>query len=363
MQHQKYSQARILIVDDETSDVQLITRLLSNAGYTQLGIEIDSSQAASTFEKFQPDLVILDLHMSPKDGFEVLRELNVAIPEGSYLPVLVITGDINDEARDRALSGGAMDFLSKPSSSSEILLRVQNLLHTRTLHLELAKERDSLEKRVEERTALVVKGQSEILERLARLAEFRDDTTGKHTQRVAEIVRQIAVAIGFSSEASELMGRASLLHDIGKVAIPDDILLKRGKLTEEEFEQMKTHAHIGGEILAGSTSKLLSTAESIARYHHEKWDGSGYCKVESRLIPLEARITAIADVFDALMSSRPYKEAWTAVEALTEMKRLSGSHFDPELVVSFLSVTPSILSMYPRLTEDPQDRDLHLQRV
>lgn len=343
MDKRRFLSARILIVDDEPSKVRLISGLLEAAGYGQITSETDSAKASSTFESYEPDLVILDLHMAPKDGFAILHELELVIPEGTYLPVLVLTGDVSTGSKERALDAGAMDFLAKPFSATEIMLRVKNLLHTRALHLELAKERNCLEDRVRERTEEVVRGQGEILDRLAMVSEFRDDATGKHTKRVSEMVRRIAADMEFPPDEVELMAKASLLHDIGKIAIPDDILLKPGKLTPEEFDSMKNHVTVGGEILRGSDSELLRMAESIARFHHERWDGTGYGKVEGMFIPIAARITAVADVFDALMTPRPYKEAWELGTALAEIERLSGSHFDPEVVASFLRVVSTLM--------------------
>ncbi len=338
--------AQILVVDDEPSKVRLVSELLGFGGYRNVASETDSSRASVAFQTCQPDLVILDLHMLPKDGFHVLSELEFLIPIGSYLPVLILTGDISSETKERALSAGAMDFLAKPFNSTEILLRVQNLLHTRALYLELLAERNSLEQRVQERTEEVLQGQSEILDRLALVSEFRDDATGDHTKRVSEIVRQVATDLSFPLEQVDLMARASLLHDIGKVCIPDNILMKPGMLTALEYERVKDHAAIGGEILKGSHTPLLIAAESIARYHHERWNGSGYSGLVGDAIPIEARITAIADVFDALMSARPYKDAWPPAFVLEEIERLSGTHFDPSIVASFLRVAPNLMKLY-----------------
>jgi len=283
--------------------------------------------------------------MEPYDGFEVLTQLEPLIPAGTYLPILMLTGNITREVKEQALAAGAMDFLAKPFNATEIVLRVKNLLHTRLLYLELQEERDSLEERVKERTAELVEARNEILERLAQVAEFRDDATGAHTRRVSEMVRAIAVHL----VEADLIARAALLHDLGKVAIPDHVLLKPARFTEEEFNEIKRHSRIGGDILRGSRSVLLQRAEQIARYHHERWNGTGYEGLSGEAIPIEARITAVADVFDALVSDRPYKEAWKRDAAIAEIERLSGSHFDPEVVRAFLAVLAAV--------ENGNDRD------
>lgn len=338
--------AKILVIDDEPSKVHLITSFLGIGGYGDVRSETNPSMAADTFRDYEPDLVVLDLHMAPIDGFDVLAEFKLLIPANVYLPVLILTGDISTNIRERALAAGAMDFLAKPFNLTETLLRIKNLLQTRALYLALVAERTSLEERVRDRTAEVEHGQAEILERLALVAEFRDDSTGDHTKRVAETVRMTATRMNLPFEDVALMVRASLLHDIGKVSIPDSILLKPGPLTPLEFERMKEHAAVGGEILKGSRIKLLLMAESIARYHHERWDGSGYLGITGTSIPIEARIVAIADVFDALMSARPYKQPWPPAAVIAELERLSGSHFDPDVVSSFLTVVPDLIEMY-----------------
>jgi putative two-component system response regulator len=338
--------ARILVIDDEPSKVRLIVTFLGLGGYNNVCTETDPTLAAETFKNFVPDLVVLDLHMSPKDGFEILDEFGSLIPKDAYLPVLILTGDISTQTRERALAAGAMDFLAKPFSLTEILLRIKNLLHTRALHLALMAERTTLEARVMQRTAEVDQSQREILERLALVSEFRDDSTGNHTKRVAETVRLIALRMGLSGEEATMIAQASLLHDIGKVCIPDSILLKPGSLTPLEFEQIKGHAAIGGEILKGSQSRLLVLAESIARFHHERWDGSGYLGLEGTSIPLEARIVAVADVFDALTSARPYKPPWPPAAAVAELEESSGSQFDPTVIEAFLAVVPELLRVH-----------------
>lgn len=338
MHKRDFFDARILVVDDEPEKVRLVVDLLTLGRFVGIKSETDSAKAAAAFEEFKPDLVILDFNMKPFDGLEVLRQLEPLVPAGVYLPVLMLTGDITREVKERALGAGAMDFLAKPFNATEILLRVKNLLQTRLLYLELQTERDLLEGRVQDRTAEVVEARNEVLERLALVAEYRDDATGAHTQRVALMVERIAVAMGLRHCEAELIGRAALLHDLGKVGIPDEILLKPGRFTEEEYSEIKRHSRIGGDILQGSKSELLQRAEQIARFHHERWNGTGYEGLSGEAIPLEARITAIADVYDALISERPYKEAWNPEAAVAEIERLSGTHFDPDAVEAFLKV-------------------------
>jgi putative two-component system response regulator len=328
--------AKILIIDDEEDRIALMAELLSIKGFTNVLGETDSAQAWEAFELFQPDLVILDLHMSPFNGFDVLRHIQPLKKEDEYLPILILTGDSTREVRERALSEGAMDFLAKPFNTTEILLRVHNLLHTRLLHLELASERASLERRVKERTAELERARNEMLDRLAMVAEYRDDNTGQHIRRVGTVAKAIALQLGMPEDTAELIGKAALLHDLGKVAISDQILLKPDKLTPEEFLIIKEHTSIGARLLSGSDSELLQMAEHIALAHHERWDGKGYMGWEGERTPVESRIVAVADVFDALVSKRPYKRAWTVEEALTEIKLHAGTQFDPSVVEAFL---------------------------
>jgi putative two-component system response regulator len=338
MHTRDFFEAKILIVDDETQKVRLVTELLALGGFRTIQSQTDSARATATFESFKPDLVILDLHMAPLDGIEILTQLNPRIAKGEYLPILMLTGDISREAKERALNAGAMDFLAKPFNATEILLRVRNLLETRRLYLELRDEKSMLEERVRERTAQLEEARNEVIERLAIVAEFRDDTTGQHTQRVSSLVREVALEMGLPNAEAELIGRASLLHDIGKIGISDALLLKPGRYTDAERDEMKKHANIGGDILRGSKSDVLQKAEQIARYHHERWNGTGHHGLTAEAIPIEARITAVADVYDALTSARPYKEAWKEELACAEIERLSGNHFDPDVVEAFLRV-------------------------
>jgi putative two-component system response regulator len=245
-------------------------------------------------------------------------------------PILVLTADITTAAKHRALKEGARDFLTKPLDEIEVLLRIKNLLENRFHHI-------LLEKRVQERTQDLEKSQMEVLQRLALAAEYRDDDTRLHTRRVGQIARHIALALGWSAEQADLIFRASPLHDVGKIGIADAILLKPGKLTEEESTVMKQHTLIGGKILSESDSSWLQLAEEIALTHHERWDGTGYpAGLAGEDIPLVGRIVAVADVFDALTHERPYKHAWSTEEALAEIKKQSGRQFDPHVVEAFL---------------------------
>lgn len=329
----------ILIVDDQENNVRILERMLRRAGYDQLFTTTDPRQALPLFLEHQPDLLLLDLHMPYLDGFGVLELVGPHVPEGSYLPILVLTADISTEAKQRALSMGAKDFLAKPFDTTEVLLRIKNLLEARFLYLELLQQNDLLELKVQQRTRELEEAQVEILERLALAAEFRDDATQEHTQRVGELSARLARKLGLPDHIVSLIRRAAPLHDLGKIAVPDSILLKLGRLTHEEFEQIKNHTHVGARILSGSRHPLLQLAEQIALTHHEHWDGSGYTpQFHGDDIPLVSRIVAVADVFDALTHARPYKKAWPLAEAVAEIRRQAGRQFDPGVVNAFVAL-------------------------
>ncbi len=334
--------ARILIVDDEAANVRFLERLLESAGCQGAVSVTDPREAADIFTAYQPDVVLLDLHMPHRNGWDVLQELRDRTPPGAYVPVLVLTADITPEARTRALSIGANDFLAKPLEVTEVLLRIRNLLETRALHVAISRDNEVLEERVEARTRELEGAQGEILERLARAAEYRDDATGHHTQRVGETAARIAAALGRpGSEVADLR-RVAPLHDVGKIGIPDAILMKPSPLTREEMTVMQRHTLIGADILSGSRFPPLRLAAEIALTHHLRWDGSGYPTAQQgEEIPLVGRIVAVADVFDALTHERPYKRAWPAEEALREVRAHSGRQFDPTVVEAFLSLEPA----------------------
>ena len=332
-----FKNARILLVDDEPANIDLLRRLLVRSGFTRIESTSDSRDVADLYVKFRPDLILLDLHMPHRDGLAVMDELN-QIAEASYLPILMLTGDDTQEAKREALSRGAKDFLNKPFNSDEVILRIGTLLETRFLYLQIQSQNQILEAKVRDRTRELESAQIEIIERLARAAEFRDDNTGQHTERVGQMAALLARQIGLPDAQVSLIRRAAPLHDVGKIGIPDSILLKLGKLTADEFALVKTHTSIGARILSGSRFTILRLAEEIAFNHHERWDGDGYAGVVGSAIPLAGRIVAVADVFDALTQKRPYKAAWSISDAITEMERQRGKQFDPTLVDAFLRV-------------------------
>ena len=325
--------ARILIVDDQEANVRLLEGILRRAaGFSDLRGTTDSREAVTLYSEFQPDLILLDLHMPHLDGFRVMEELKLLIPPESYVPILVLTADITPEAKQRALAGGAKDFLTKPFDPTEVRLRIENLLETRFLYLDM-------EQRVRARTQELEDAHVEVLERLALAAEYRDDDTGEHTKRVGRISSLLARAHGLPPAEVVVIRRAAPLHDVGKIGIPDSILLKPGRLTPEEFEFMKTHTTIGAKILSGGRFPLLQVAQGIALTHHERWDGAGYPQgLRAESIPLPGRIVAVADAFDAMTSARPYKAAWPVAKAVAELERCAGTQFDPKIIEAFLSL-------------------------
>jgi putative two-component system response regulator len=336
---QPVEQLRILAVDDEEANVRLLREILGRAGYRNVEVTTDPCRAPAMFVKSRPELVLLDLRMPQMDGFELMERLGRIAGDELSTAFLVLTGDATKEAKLLALSLGARDFLTKPLDQIELLVRVRNVLQVQQLQRQLHEQNAKLEDEVQARTRDLERSRLEILARLTLAAEYRDDATQEHAWRIGRTCALMASAVGMADEQVELIARAAPLHDIGKVGIPDRVLLKPGELTELEFEQIKAHTTIGAEILSGSESPLLRLAELIALSHHERWDGGGYpqgCRGEE--IPLPGRIAAVADVFDALTHERPYKRAWPVREAVLEIADQAGRHFDPAAVEAFLAL-------------------------
>jgi putative two-component system response regulator len=332
MDDTRFHGARILAADDEEANLRLLRRMLERAGYRHLTTTQDPAQLLPLFRQTQPDIVLLDLHMPGMDGMQVLDQLRPHLAAEGWLPVLMLSGDLTPEARQRALASGARDFLSKPFDPAEALLRIRNLLEMRFLHLHVREENRRLERKVAERTRELELAQAEVLERLAQAAELRDDETGEHVRRVGDLAAGVARAMGLDETFTAMLRAAAALHDVGKIGIPDAILRKPGPLTADERVRMNEHAQIGARILAGGRSELMAMAERIAAAHHEKWDGSGYPRgLSSERIPLEARIVAVADFYDALTHDRPYRPAFHPHAAIAEVERGLGTHFDPEV--------------------------------
>jgi len=335
--------SRILVVDDNPANVELLLTILEDAGYDHVDGLGDPRQVLPQHLERHYDLILLDIRMPYLDGVQVLELLAPHI-RADYVPVIVLTAQNDQETRQKALNAGARDFLTKPFQHWEILLRIWNTLESRAFYV-MEKDRAALlHQEVLAATAEIRDTQMELLRRLGQAAEFRDNETGAHVVRMSKYCRVIAQHLGFSEEQAEMLLAASPMHDIGKVGIPDHILLKPGKLTAEEFEQMKNHAWIGHSLLDGHPSELMVLAKTIALTHHEKWDGSGYPRsLKGEEIPLEGRICAVADVFDALVSKRPYKEAWPVEKAVEYLQVNAGSHFDPEVVRVFIDHLEDIL--------------------
>lgn len=331
--------ATFLVIDDQLPHLRLLESILDKWRYLNVHSTTNPREALPLFMELQPDIVIVDLNMPDLNGFAVIQQLQSTLAPGEYMPIVVVSADITPESRRKAWALGARDFFTKPFNGNEFMLRILNLLETRYLHLQLKNQNQLLEQRVEERTERLRHSQIEMLERLGQAAEYRDDDTGQHTQRVGEMAGKIAAAMDLPSEQVELIRRAAPLHDVGKIGISEKILLKPGGLSTEEFEVIKTHTTIGARLLGGGDSDFLRAAERIALSHHERWDGGGYPHgLREETIPLEARIVAIADVFDAISHDRPYKKASPAAEAMTEIASQAGTQFDPTAVAAFKKV-------------------------
>ncbi|MBW3542690.1 MAG: response regulator, partial [Planctomycetes bacterium] len=324
--------SKIAIVDDEPFNALAVKRYLEQAGFKKFVIVTDSREALRVLRSEKPDIVLLDVLMPEVNGLDVLRLLRID-DDWAHLPVLIMTAASHAETKRRALRHGATDFLPKPLDPHDLVPRVRNALSSKLYQDRLARQAESLEQQVRERTAELIASREEVLHCLARAAEFRDDQTGKHVIRVGKFAAIIARQIGLDPVRVEMIELAAQLHDIGKIGIPDSILHKAGRLDEQELRRMRkhcgfakdiiaplpeqeamilrTHTEIGAEILQVQMSPLLALASIIAQTHHERWDGNGYpLGLAGEDIPLEGRITAVADVYDALSTERPYKPAF-----------------------------------------------------
>ncbi len=346
------SNATLLIVDDQASNIQLLQMVLRGAGYTNIHSTTDSRQALEMYLRLRPDIVLLDLQMPHVDGFGVIDQIKQADPD-HFAPVLVLTAEVDTAVRYRALDAGARDFLLKPFDRVEVRARIRNLLEMRLLFRQTVAHAATLEQTVAERTLELRATQMEIIHRLGHAAEYKDNETGNHIIRMSLYCHVLARAAGLTDSEQEVLLRAAPMHDVGTIGIPDRILCKPGKLTPDEWEIMKTHAEIGADLLSGSRSPLIQMAQAIAWTHHEKWDGSGYPRgLRGQDIPLSGRIVAVADVFDALTSVRPYKAAWPLQAAIDELHAGSGRHFDPQLITLFCEQLPDIQRIRADYHED-----------
>lgn len=342
---EQFSSARILIADDQKLHSLFLEKILNQEGYRNIKYITNPLKILEGAREFHPDLIILDLIMPHLDGFQVMEQFT-NFRKNHYLPILTLSEDHSSDVRLRALQSGATDFLSKPYENVEIFFRIRNMLEMRFLHMAVENQNKNLEATVSKRTKELRESQLDIIRRLAQAAEFRDNDTGIHIIRMSQYCVKFGEALGFNEIKCELLLNASPLHDVGKIGIPDSILLKPGRLTKEEFEIMKTHATIGAQLLSGSHSPVMRMAEVIALTHHEKWDGTGYPKqLKGESIPIVGRICSICDVFDALTSQRPYKEPWNTQQAVQEISKLKGTSFDPQLVERFMELLPKLVDI------------------
>jgi putative two-component system response regulator len=346
-------QGKILVVDDEPANVRLLERMLHGAGYTQVSSTTLSSEVCALHTEHRYDLILLDLNMPGMDGFQVMEGLQ-SIEVDGYLPVLVITAQ--PELKLQALRAGAKDFVSKPFDMVEVLARVYNMLEVRLLHQALRDFNATLEQRVRERAADLHEGYVETIFTMTRAAEHKDEDTGAHVRRISHYCRELSEVLGLDAEFADRIFIASPMHDVGKIGIHDNILLKPGSFTPEEWEIMKTHAAMGAEILGDGKSPYLQLGAEIARDHHERWDGSGYPSGKrGDAISLAARIMNICDIYDALRSARPYKPAYAhqrAVDIITQGDgRTDPAHFDPAVLAAFKASHRAFEQIFDTLTQ------------
>lgn len=355
----------ILVVDDEDRNRRLMEALLVPLGYEVI-LAVDGEEALRKVQETPPDVILLDVMMPGISGFDVAKQLKEN-EVTRIIPIVMVTALQDIESRIKAIEAGADDFLGKPVDKTELQARVRSLVQVKAYNDHMRDYQKELEAEVAKRTAELRKAFEKIkitsldtIYRLSRASEYKDEDTGAHIRRMSNYSAAVARQLGLSKDTVETILYAAPMHDVGKIGIPDKILLKPGKLDPDEWEIMKQHTIIGGKILSGSDSGFIKLAEVIALTHHEKWDGSGYPRsLAGKATPLAGRIAAIADVFDALISKRSYKEAFPLDKSFTIIREGRGSHFDPEVVDAFFAVEKEILSI--RETFKDQEPSLFVQ--
>ncbi len=335
----------LLLVDDTPVNIDVLRAALEDQYDLKVALNGERALSIAAADP-APDLVLLDIMMPGMDGYEVCRRLKAA-ERTRRVPVIFVTALNDTEDETQGFAVGAVDYITKPVSPPIVQARVAN-------HLKLYDQERHLEDLVRQRTKDLDRTRLEIIRRLGRAAEYKDDETGLHVIRMSHYARLLAKAAGMSEDAAEIIFHAAPLHDIGKIGMPDRLLQKTSDLTSEEWKLMRTHPTVGAGIIGKHENELLDTARIVALTHHEKWDGSGYPRgLKGEQIPLAGRIVAVADVFDALTSERPYKDAWTVDAAVAYLKEQSGKHFDPDLIERFLSHLPEITRIQEQYSELP----------
>jgi putative two-component system response regulator len=343
---------RVLIVDDSPTNLLVYLAIVAQVAGTESTTFTSSAEALAWCATTEPDLMILDYRMPAPDGLTFIEKYRALRPQ-SATPIVMITVEADRGVRHRALELGASDFLTKPADPVEFLARVRNLLALRQSRVALRDRAESLQEAVERATRKIVEREEETIQRLMRVAGFRDNETGNHVTRMGQYAALLGGLLGMSAAEQRLLLLATPMHDIGKVSTPDSILLKPGPLTPEEWVIMRQHTTVGHSVLEGSSSHILQLAAEIALGHHERWDGTGYPGgLSAETIPRSARIAALCDVFDALLSVRPYKKAWSPEDAFAEIERSAGSHFDPAIVKAFLGDRERVLAIRRQFSDD-----------
>ena len=371
---EKLKRLKIFIIDDEEATVLTTKRYLEQAGYDNCIYTTDPTKAIQLAIKQMPDLILLDIRMPDINGLEILK-LMKQNPLLRHVSVVMLTAETEPKIKNQAFELGANDILQKPIEALELIPRVQSALVVKTHLDQAANQKAELEKQVQSRTKELFQSRQQIILSLARAAEHRDDDTGNHVIRVGVYSAMIARQLGWKPDVIEMLQQAAQLHDVGKIGIPDSILLKPGKLDPEEFTLLKKHCMIGKNIIAPydsqerdalrahtrlgqsilhiRSSPLMMMASCIAQTHHENWDGHGYpLGLEGEDIPIEGRIVAVADVFDALSSKRPYKEAYPREKCFEIMREMRGKKLDPKLVDTFFACGKEIVQVQMELADD-----------
>ena len=330
----------ILVVDDTPTNIKILGQILIED--YEVSIATSGAQALEIISQNKPDLILLDIMMPEMDGYQLCEKIK-SDKHTKNIPVIFVTAKDEESDETKGFEIGAVDYITKPVSPPVVKARVKTHLALKSAEDDLQNQNAILDQKIKKRRMELKASQLEAVERLGLASEYRDEETGLHIKRISEYCRLMGIHIGFSTEENETFAIASTMHDIGKIGIPDRLITKPEKLTEEEWVIMKTHTTIGHELLSGSNSEILQVAAVIALTHHEKWDGTGYPKgLKEEEIPIEGRVVCICDMFDNLVSKRPYKESWSIEDSLNEIRRESGISFDPRLVAIFASLGPEL---------------------